>query len=265
MLEFAVVVPWVREEQRDAWLAAWGVRRIPPWLLLQRDATRAGCGATKNAGVRRAMDLEAGVVVVLDDDCFPTIDFLSADTMRPLKDSLELFARAHVRCLEPARVRLFQVVTDPPSRGTPYGDLTMRLPTAASLGFWEEIGDYCAVRQLATGAPEMRFKAEPAFWRWFPLSGMNVAFRPEAWFPWCQFIEVPRFDDIWMGWLWQREAYRRGHCFRLDGPRVRHARQSNVWQNLREEATHLQANETLWQDIIASPYGDYESLRALLP
>ena len=94
---------------------------------------------------------------------------------------------------------------------------------------------------------------------------MNIAFRPKLWHPWCQFIDVPRFDDIWMGWLWQREAYRRGACFNLSGPLVRHARQSNVWKNLKDEAEHLETNETLWRSIECSPFDSYEELRGLLP
>jgi hypothetical protein len=94
---------------------------------------------------------------------------------------------------------------------------------------------------------------------------MNLAFRPKDWLPWCRFIDVARFDDIWMGWLWQREAYRRGYCFNLASPFVRHARQSNVWRNLVQEAVYLEQSETLWRNIALHQVGDYQSLRALLP
>jgi hypothetical protein len=94
---------------------------------------------------------------------------------------------------------------------------------------------------------------------------MNIAFKPLDWLPWCRFIDVPRFDDIWMGWLWQKEAYRRGFCFRLDGPMVHHSRQSNVFANLKVEAKHLERNETLWHDIATSPHTEYDDLCKLLP
>lgn len=254
-----VVVPWCSEQQRDAFLAAWGLSRSahahPSWLVLQHDATRAGCAATKNLGITVARDRGAEVVVVLDDDCYP-----HGDTT-----TLERLVEQHLAALRPQRARLFEVVTDPPSRGTPYGDLSVEMPVAASMGFWAGVGDYCAVRQLATGAPPMSFKQVATFGRYFPLCGMNLAFRPADWDPWCRFIDVPRFDDIWMGWLWQREAYRRRHCFNLAGPVVRHARQSNAWKNLAAEARHLEANETLWAEIFQHPNDDYESLLALLP
>lgn len=252
-----VVVPWVSQAQLRLFLEAWGVdaELAPDCLLLQHDARKEGCAVTKNRGVAEAVRRGAEVVVVLDDDCYPHGD------VRTLQDLIS----GHEAALAPQRVRMFEVVTDPPSRGTPYGALTVEMPVAASMGFWEGIGDYCAVRQLATGAPPMAHRRDPVFGRYFPLCGMNLAFRPADWGLWCRFVDVPRFDDIWMGWMWQREAYRRGHCFNLAGPTVRHARQSDPWRNLVVEARHLAANETLWAAIATSPAGDYEALSALLP
>lgn len=252
-----VVVPWVSEAQLDSFLAAWGVdaKALPDHLLLQHDEHREGCAVTKNRAIARACDIGAEMVVVLDDDCYPDGEV----------HSLSDLIAGHEAALAPQRVKMFEAVTHPPSRGTPYGDLTIEMPVAASMGFWNGIGDYCAVRQLATGAPPMTHETAPIFGRYFPLCGMNLAFRPKDWLPWCEFIDVPRFDDIWMGWLWQREAYRRRHCFNLAGPAIKHVRQSNVWRNLAVEAYHLAANETLWGKIASSRSDDYESLRALLP
>jgi hypothetical protein len=253
-----IVVPWYRGEQVAEFLRAWGVDRdaLPPWLVLQQDERREGCAVTKNKGVEEAMARGAEVVVVLDDDCFPC---------EPERSTLERFAEAHVEALLPRSVRMFEAVTTPPSRGTPFGKHSFEMPTAASMGFWTEVGDYCGVRQLAFGAPPMEFRMEPIFGRYFPLCGMNLAFRPRDWLPWCRFVDVPRFDDIWMGWLWQREAYRRGSCFNLGGPLVRHSRQSDPWRNLIVEARHLKANETLWANIAQSPHDDYATLSSLLP
>jgi hypothetical protein len=252
-----IVVPWVREEEREAFLREWNInpRSVPDWLILQHDERREGCARTKNAGIARAVVRGADVVVVLDGDCYPHRD----------APTLEILAEHHVSALKPQPVRMFDVVTDPPSRGTPYGDLTITMPVAASMGFWTDVGDYCAVRQLAHGPRPMTFVREAVHGRSFPLCGMNLAFRPAEWAPWCTFVDVPRFDDIWMGWLWQREAYARGACFNLAGPLVRHSRQSNVWRNLRDEARFLEANEALWREIAAAPDGSYEALARLLP
>lgn len=254
----AVVVPWCDRRQIELFCQAWGVEYSnlrPEWLVLQHDVARRGCAVTKNAGVLEAVNRGYETVVVLDDDCYP------AEPHQTLSD----LAAAHVRALRPQPVELFAAVTDPPSRGTPYGDRTMLMPVAASMGFWSQVGDYCAVRQLAFRGAEMRFNHEAVFGRYFPLCGMNLAFRPGDWEPWCRFVDVPRFDDIWMGWLWQKEAYRRQHCFSLAGPTVRHSRQSDPWRNLEVEVRHLKANETLWKAIAAAPSGEYATLRALLP
>jgi len=254
-----VVVPWYREDQLDLWLDAWNLSysAVPPWLHTTRDSTGAGCGATKNRGIRQAIRAEADVVVVLDDDCFPAED----DSYT----TLEEFVEVHVAALQPQPVALMRNVTSPPSRGTPFIQTTADMPVAASMGFWEEIGDYDAVRQLAHEQAPMQYNRGTIAGGYFPLSGMNLAFRPADWMPWCTFVDVPRFDDIWMGFMWQREANRRGACFNLDGPTVRHARQSDVWRNLQVEARHLEANETLWADIATHPDPTYENLTRLLP
>lgn len=257
-LEFGVAVAWVSPEQRQMFLDAWGLRHIPEWLFLEQDKLYQGGAVTKNRATRRAIEAGAKVVVSLDDDCFP-------DENGPR--TLPELAADHVRALAPQPVEMFEAVTDPPSRGTPYSERTIEMPVAASMGFWTHVGDYCALRQLAFGATHpMRFSQKAIHGRYFPLCGMNVAFRPKEWAPWCFLVEgVGRFDDIWMGWLWQKEAYRRGACFNLAGPVVRHSRQSNVWRNLRDEARLLEQSETLWRAIAASPATDYHELRAILP
>lgn len=251
-----IVTPWHNTEQRMRFLHAWNCETsIPDFLVMQQDVQREGCAITKNKGIARAMDEGADIIIVLDDDCFPAYHARTFD---------ELIAK-HVKALEPQPVKMFETVTNPPSRGTPYFNHTVKMPVAASMGFWEHIGDYDAPAQLVRGptAP-MEFKREAMFGRYFPLCGMNLAFR-SLWWPYCKFINVARFDDIWQGFIWQKHAYANGYCFNLGGPVVKHSRQSNVWANLRDEANHLEDNETVWQAIHASASTDYETLLSLLP
>lgn len=257
MMDFAVAVAWWNPSQRDEFLSAWGVEGSPGWLFLQQDEKREGGSVTKNKAMKKAVEAGAEVVVCLDDDCFPD------EPGQTLEELVEL----HVEALEPQPVRMFEIVSDPPSRGTPYEELDLVMPVAASMGFWTEVGDYCAARQLSFGARRpMEFKREAVHGRYFPLCGMNYAFRPVAWAPWFYLVEgVGRFDDIWMGWLWQKEAYRRGFCFNLGGPLVRHSRQSDVWANLRSEVVYLEESETLWREIALSREEGYDALRGLLP
>ena len=259
-----IVVAWHNQEQISRFLNEWGVPLtggLPDWLVLQQDTHREGCAVTKNKGVAKAMERGAEIVVVLDDDCFPDLNqpAVCARTLPQL-------AEEHEEALQPQPFDMVLPVTSPPSRGTPYHERTVKLSVAASMGFWTGVGDYDAPGQLVHGAEHpMDFHRRTIAFRYFSLCGMNLAFRPADWLPWCSFIDVPRFDDIWMGWLWMREAYRRGYCFNLAGPLVRHSRQSNVWRNLVDEAKHLERNETLWRDIATHPAADYASLRKLLP
>ena len=245
-----IVTPWHNAEQRDQFLYAWRVNGDEDFLHMQQDKDKSGCAMTKNRGIQAAIDKGADVVIVLDDDCFPHSE----------APTLEMLIEKHLAALEPQPVEMFAIVTDPPSRGTPYFTRHITMPVAASMGFWTEVGDYDAPAQLVHGARKpMDFRRETIHGKYFPLCGMNLAFRAE-WWPWCQFIDVPRFDDIWQGFLWQKKAYSTGHCFNLAGPLVRHSRQSNVWANLRDEAQNLERNETIWQDIHLASSTDYDDL-----
>lgn len=248
-----VVVPWHNRRQRDAFIEAWAIPAPDDRVLFQQDLHSEGCAATKNRAIRRAINEGAEVVVVLDDDCFPE----KGQTLQDLIDG-------HLLALRDQQADLFQVVTDPPSRGTPYFNRSCRMPVAASMGFWSHVGDYDAVGQLAYGATNpMTFSRTVVWERYFPLCGMNLAFRVNQW-PWCQFVNVPRFDDIWQGFLWQKRAYSLGMCFNLAGPIVKHSRQSNVWANLRDEAANIERNETIWQTIHEMPMSSYEDMADML-
>lgn len=248
-----VVIPWHNAEQLKTFLTAWGITKDDSRAIFQQDKTRDGCARTKNRGINSAIEAGADTVIILDDDCFPH------EGMTPAE-----FINAHERALEPQPVEMFEAVTSPPSRGTPYFKRSITMPVAASMGFWTHIGDYDAPGQLVHGATKsMEFQRRTVSGRFFPLCGMNLAFRVTEW-PWCQFIDVPRFDDIWQGFLWQRKAFSDGKCFNLAGPLVRHSRQSNVWQNLRDEALNLERNETIWQDIHRMPLSSYQQMHAVL-
>jgi len=250
-----VVIPWHNKNQFDKFRDAWQVSQDCELVVFQQDENKSGCAATKNKGIQNAIERGADIVIVLDDDCFPTDQ----------TPTLETLIEKHNEALKPVQVKRFQSVTQPESRGTPFDCHTIEMPVAASMGFWENIGDYCAVRQLAFKTEPMEHRHQSIYGNYFALSGMNIAFRPKNWMPYCQFIDIPRFDDIWMGWLWQKEAYRRGYCFNLGEPTVYHSRQSNVWENLKHEAKYMKENETLWREIELKNTSDYYELLKLLP
>lgn len=259
--EVIVIVPYHNQEQIEKFCAKWGVQDMEsdPLVLFFQDSEGYGCARTKNQAVGVAVvKHNAEIVVILDDDCYPVP-----------KSGMNLtnFAEAHVKNLtNPCPVEMFEAITEVPSRGTPRFSRTKDYPVAASIGFWQGSHDYSAVDDLSHRKWPMNCFMKPSiFGKHFALSGMNIAFRPKDWLPWCQFIDVPRYDDIWMGLLFQKEAYRRGFCFSLQGPEVFHDKQSNLFANLRHETQWYEENETLWLKIMESEATDYATLRALLP
>lgn len=253
-----IVTPWHKPEVRDAFLKAWEIHPDDPRLILVDDSQlRTGCAAAKNRGIREAIGRNAEMVVVVDSDCYP-----HGNTR------LDAFLTQHWEQLNDAKILdRYSPVLSPASRGTPYTGFRLEMPVAASMGFWSGVPDFdglTAVDSLRSGNQGYRVREHVVYGQYFPLCGMNLAFRPE-WYPWCQFIEdAPRFDDIFMGYVFQHEAYRRGYCFSLEGPWVRHSRQSDPWQNLREESEFLETNETLWKEIALAKSDTYAHIADLV-
>jgi len=276
-MPYALIVPWHSEGQLKKFKEAWKIPNAnPEWIVFQQDKNKAGCAATKNAGIRFAIDkLRAEIIMILDDDCFPAQpedDEFFEDTWVDSKGYLTLngFVQSHLQSLQESEVEVFQPLTFPVSRGTPHqlypnqSQYNVLMPVAASMGFWKEDGDVDAVTKLAVGS-DLEVKLRSAIYgRYFPLCGMNLAFR-SSWWPWCRFINVPRFDDIWMGWLWQKRAYAMGYCFNLQGPTITHKQQSSVWDNLVIESPNMKYNQELWSKVALAETIEYEELIQLLP
>lgn len=241
-MSYAVVTPWWNPEQRDKFLEAWSIDKLPDWLFLEQDRDKSGCPVTKNRGIVRALESKPDAILCVDDDCFP-------DLTETYGSDLGLFAKLHMISLAPQPVELFEQITKPACRGTTYFERSVILPVAASLGYWSYIADLDAASQLVRGPlTPMTFKRGTLFWRFAPLSGMNIAFRSEFW-PYFMFDEEHgRYDDIFMSYRLQGEAYRRGYCISLNGPNVRHVRQSAVFHNLRVESQDMELNETIWKE-----------------
>lgn len=257
-----VLVPWHNRDVRDAFLDAWRIDENDPRLLLREDVNRIGCGAMKTAMLEEAVALGALTTIILDSDVHP--DWAAG------YGSLDEFIALHEAALEDQVIDDFLVpMTAPIARGIPMlpENRSLRVPIAASLGFWTGIPDYSAAAQLVLGAtsPMAHYDRSVVFGRPTMLCGMNIAFSPAQWLPWCRFIEVDRLDDVFLSWLWCKEAARRGYGFNFGGPDVKHVRQSNALKSLVAEAKYAEWNETGWREIWQSPSTDYAELRALLP
>lgn len=248
-----LIVAWHNIDQIKNFCEAWKIdfKNLPKFIILEQDKEKKGCALTKNAGIEKAIISGAENLVVLDDDCFPSEN--------EIYNSLEGFIHSHILLLDNlCECEMYETVTFPQSRGTPYFNKSIKLPVAGTMGFWENIGDYDAPSQLVHGATKkMNFVQKGIINKYFAYSGMNCSFKAK-WWPWFKFINCNRFDDIFMGYLFQKKAFSEGYCFNLNGPIVKHSRQSNIWVNLRDEALNLERNETIWSDIYNMKLEDYE-------
>ncbi|MCA8974113.1 MAG: hypothetical protein KDC98_05295, partial [Planctomycetes bacterium] len=192
-------------------------------------------------GWRRRPDM----IVTLDDDCMP-----------PASGALG-FLDAHWRRLEQGGEHEAWVSTTGGTipRGVPYHARARLARCVINHGLWTNVIDYDAITQLA----QVRVPTAVDFpdqtiprGSFYPMCGMNLAFRPEI-APAMYFMlmgrdwGVDRFGDIWCGLFSKRICDHLGWACNSGSPTVHHARASNVWANLRKEATGMERNETLWR------------------
>jgi reversibly glycosylated polypeptide/UDP-arabinopyranose mutase len=292
-----VVVPTIRQECMQQFLTAWepefaGVELIvvednpDRSFTLQTDARvthscwrdidaelgdnawivprRTDC--VRSYGYWKAWQRQPDMIVTLDDDCMPP-----ASGPRG-------FLQAHWQRLEQggAHDAWVSTTTGTIPRGVPYHARVRQQKCVVNHGLWTNVIDYDAVTQLS----QVRTPTPVAFpdqtiprGAYFPMCGMNLAWRPEM-TPALYFLlmgrdwAVDRFGDIWAGLLCKRVADHLGFAINSGSPTVHHARASNVWANLRKEAPGMERNETLWRLVdgtvltATTPVGCYRQLAA---
>lgn len=194
------------------------------------------------------------LVITMDDDCYPEPGY----------------AAGFVALVEAALAatwpndRWFSTVDVAPPRGFPYGLRTERVATVVHHGTWSNVPDFDALTQArlpgvrlapAAGVARVPHRA------YFPMCGMNLAFRPEmlgvmyfllmgqdvAGNPW----PYDRFGDIWNGIFVKRIVDHLGFAVSSGAPSVRHERASSIEVNLRKETPGYPVNEVLWQRVDA--------------
>jgi reversibly glycosylated polypeptide/UDP-arabinopyranose mutase len=290
-----VVVPTVRQECMQAFLAAWepefaGVELIvvednpTPSFTLRTSAKVTHCSwrdidgqlgerawivprrtdCVRSFGYWLAWQRKPDMIVTLDDDCMPP------------EGGPRGFLQAHWRRLEQGGGHDAWVATTTGTvpRGVPYHARQRTQRCVVNHGLWTNVIDYDAVTQLSqvrtptpVGFPDQTIPRGA----YFPRCGMNLAWRPEL-TPALYFLlmgrdfGVDRFGDIWAGLLCKRICDHLGYAINSGSPTVHHARASNVWANLRKEAPGMERNETLWRLVdgtvltATTPAGCYRQL-----
>lgn len=199
----------------------------------------------RSFGYWQAWRRNPDMIVTLDDDCLPP-----AGGPRG-------FLAAHWRRLEQGGGHDAWVSTTSGTvpRGVPYHERQRRHRAVINHGLWTNVIDYDAITQLSqvrTPTPVDFPDQTIPRGAFYPMCGMNLAFRPEI-APALYFLlmgrdfGVDRFGDIWAGLFSKRICDHLGWAVNSGSPTVHHARASNVWANLRKEAPGMERNETLWR------------------
>ncbi|MEM4218179.1 MAG: hypothetical protein QXZ09_09165 [Candidatus Methanomethylicaceae archaeon] len=271
MSKVVVVVPTIREECIKAFLEAWHphlegctiliIEDNPErsfqvkgsnvlhfaWAEIDRDLgekawivpRRTDC--IRSYGFLKAWHLGADVIISLDDDCYPACAGF-------VQSHLQKLCSMHV---SDAWCSTLKGILP---RGMPYLKRTREGKVVLNHGLWVGIPDYDAVTQLALtrfSAPHEIHEQVIPRGLFFPMCGMNIAFRREL-TPAMYFLLMgrdwpfDRFGDIWCGILAKRICDHLGYIVTSGHPLVEHKRASNVWANLRKEVAGYEANEEFW-------------------
>jgi hypothetical protein len=225
------------------------------WRDIDASLAQPDIISRRDSGIRaygfwRAWVMGADYIFTLDDDCFP----VGGD-----------YVRQHLQNLEATPV-WHSSVPHLRVRGLPYANAGTLRNVYVSMGLWVGHPDVDAIQLLAHPSPGGE-RRDPVLDRglssrlmpgeqYFPLCGMNLAFRREAaclmYFP-PMGLNSPysRFDDIWAGLVLQRICRHLRYGIVCGQPVVEHRRASDPFTNLVKEAPGIRTNENLWQIIDA--------------
>lgn len=280
-MKAAIVIPSIREASVRASLAAWEPEfkghhvivvednpaktfTLPHWAKhyswaeidasLGKDAwiIPRRSGAIRNYGILAAKALNPDMVVMLDDDCLPD---------PPSSTGPGWFLGAHWDALNvPGTAEPFYNTLSVPGYGVnPRGfpKEFRSIKTVVNHGLWNNIPDLDGETQLKF--PALRTRIHPHSVQvprgvMFPLSAMNVAFRPEALpamyqIPMGQGTPFHRFDDIWCGWIMKKACDASGLSVRSGSPAIWHSRASDATKNAEQEAPGIIENEKVWRAV----------------
>ena len=209
------------------------------WIIPRRT------DCVRSFGFLKAYQREPDMIVTLDDDCMPG------------PEGAEGFLARHWARLEGCgEQRAWRRTGEgPATRGYPYYGLDRRWRCMLNHGMWVGVPDFDSPTAMQQSREARTFSVVNQtipVGEYFPMCGMNLAFRPEL-APAMFFLlmgqgyDYDRFGDIWAGLFVKRICDHFGYAVTSGEPVVTHLRASNVWANLRKEAPGLELNETLWQ------------------
>jgi hypothetical protein len=223
--------------------------RDQAWIIPRRS------DCVRSFGYYLASETPCDFVLTLDDDCYPEASYAPS--------FLDLVWAAISRRFEDDRWWSTLPGSIRP-RGYPYDIRDQTLETVVHHGLWSNVPDLDARTQLRLPdhrTPPAREVDRVPHGRFFPMCGMNLAFRPQM-IPALYFLLMgkdrqgnawpyDRFGDIWAGIFLKRIADHLGFAITSGAPSVLHSRASNPEVNLQKETPGYPVNEVLWRKVEA--------------
>ncbi len=207
--------------------------------------------AVRSYGFYKAWQAGAEIIMTLDDDCFPDTPDFVAQHAQNLSASLP----TDWTPTYPFRDEMF-------TRGFPYL-VRDKIEVHLSHGLWSVVPDFDGMTQLMRNGkiypqlpPILHIIPKKMY---YPMSAMNVAFRADIAPLMYQLLmgfdkngkkyDYDRFDDIWCGIFAKKILDHLGFGVVSGTPFVKHERASNVFNNIKKEATGIEKNELLWKAV----------------
>jgi reversibly glycosylated polypeptide/UDP-arabinopyranose mutase len=273
MNDIAVVVPTIREDCLKTFYEAWKplFKKHEVYFIVVRDGDKpvVSCDDIIEKTPEQVLGKEADLLYNKNDGVrnlgfafiakyLPQVETIITldDDVLPIDDPIE----SHLMALEsPKPVSWLSTLLDDYPRGFPYG-IRDEAEVVLSHGAWQGVADWDAPTQLVNGNLPVEFYRGPIpRGVYFPMCGMNLAFKrkllPYVYYaPMGYRVGLDRFADIWLGVLLKDIIDKRGWAVVSGYAPVRHERASNVWTNLKKEASGLELNEGFWQGKEDNPY-----------
>ena len=220
------------------------------WIIPRRT------DCVRSYGFWKAWMNNSDTIISIDDDCYPEDNQFFSEHLKILSNPVPIWESTM-----PFRVR-----------GMPYQNKGEQ-EVALNHGVWSNVPDLDAVTQLQM--PDLRTKPavnSQIMRTWFPMCGMNLAFKGKI-TPIMYFLlmgkdwEYDRYGDIWCGLFAQKIIRHLGYALCSGKPSIHHDKASNVFANIRKEASGYEINENLWRaidSVVLTSYSPIQCYKELL-
>ncbi len=270
---FAVSLIIVEDNPKKTFALDVGRRNIIhySWEDIERDLRehswiiprRSDC--VRSYGYLKAYRMKPDMIVTLDDDCYCLAQY-KKKYARTQNDFLWRHWDKLNSGVGIVEKRWISTIKGLRPRGIPYRSHTNeRKITNIVLnhGLWYNTPDFDGLTQLkaskATGLMDFGIEQVIPRYSYFPMCGMNVAWKPEA-TPALYFLlmgkqkdgtpwSMERFGDIWAGIFMKKISDHLGHSISSGDPIIWHDRASDPHVNFLKEKNGMKENELLWKAV----------------